>query len=49
MRRGSAVYVYYFYFTDCDGKEHKFQFDKAVHEKEINALKNRINEKNLTQ
>ena len=49
MRRGSVVYVYYFYFTDGDGKEHKFQFDKAVHEKEISALKNRINEKNLTQ
>lgn len=39
----STVYFYFFYFTDGDGKTHKMQFNKALHEHEINVLKERIN------
>mgnify|MGYP000056769578 FL=1 len=48
MRRGGVVCIYYFYFTDGDNKERKFLFDKSLHEKETDALKNRINKQNLT-
>ena len=38
------VYFYYFYFEDADGKVHKFQFEKSIHEKEISVLLERIND-----
>lgn len=36
-------YFYYFYFDDNNGETHKFQFEKSIYEKEINVLKNMIN------
>lgn len=39
------VSMYYFTFKDENGKTIKFQFEKALHEREINELKSRIKNK----
>lgn len=36
------TYYFFFEFTDVRGKTYKFQFDKPIHEHEINVLKERI-------
>lgn len=43
-RRGVSHRRYYFYFefTDVRGKTRKFQFEKPIHEYEVNVLKERI-------
>lgn len=41
-RNGETVYFFYFEFTNMKGKTQKFQFDKPVHEHEVNVLKERI-------
>ncbi len=40
------LYAYFFIFTDKHGKSRKFRFDKAAYEREIDALKQRIEEAN---
>lgn len=42
--RGSLnrTYYYFFEFTDKSGKKHKFRFAKPLHEREVNILKERI-------
>ena len=42
----STPYLYYFYFTDKDGKTHKMLFNKVLYEYEFNVLKERINNSN---
>ena len=39
---GSRRYYFFFEFTDINGKKHKFQFEKPIHEREVNVLKGRI-------
>lgn len=41
-----VLYYYFFVFKDKNGKTAKFQFEKSVSEREINALKMRINKTN---
>ncbi|HZJ78454.1 MAG TPA: hypothetical protein VFD52_06640 [Clostridia bacterium] len=38
-----VLYYYFFVFKDKNGKATRFQFEKSVCEREINALKKRIN------
>ena len=40
---GGSVYYYYFTFTVKRGERKKVQFEKALHEREINVLIERIN------
>lgn len=35
-------YYFYFEFTDNKGKKHKFQYERQIHEYEVNILKDRI-------
>ena len=39
---GSRRYYFFFEFTDINGKKHKFLFEKPIHEREVNVLKERI-------
>lgn len=39
---GNRSYYFYFEFTDVQGNTLKFQFEKPIHEYEINVLKERI-------
>lgn len=44
-RKSSDQYCYYFILEEKNGKTTKFQFEKSVHEREINVLKERIERK----
>lgn len=39
---GSRSYYFFFEFTDINGIKRKFQFEKPIHEREVNVLKERI-------
>lgn len=39
---GTRRYYFFFEFTDIHGRTRKFQFEKPVHEREVNVLKERI-------
>ena len=39
---GSRSYYFFFEFTDSCGMKRKFQFEKPIHEREVNVLKERI-------
>ena len=39
---GSRRYYFFFEFTDTKGIKRKFQFEKPIHEREVNVLKERI-------
>lgn len=39
---GSRRYYFFFEFTDTNGKKYKFRFEKPIHEREVNVLKERI-------
>lgn len=39
---GSRSYYFFFEFTDSSGMKRKFQFEKPIHEREVNVLKERI-------
>lgn len=42
----STLNYYYFIFTEKSGKTTKFQFEKSIHEREIDVLKERIENAN---
>ncbi len=39
---GARSYYFFFEFTDSNGMKRKFQFEKPIHEREVNVLKERI-------
>ena len=39
---GTRSYYFFFEFTDTNGVKRKFQFEKPIHEREVNVLKERI-------
>lgn len=39
---GTRSYYFFFEFTDSNGMKRKFQFEKPIHEREVNVLKERI-------
>ena len=43
---GTRSYYSFFEFTDTNGVKRKFQFEKPIHEREVNVLKERIGEAN---
>ena len=39
---GTRRYYFFFEFTDTNGMKRRFQFEKPIHEREVNVLKERI-------